>query len=116
MDLAAIIRQSVEVMREVTDSLLVTVIHRAFKSENSMGGISYHSPVTRKGLLSYNTRMVFSGGREQASSAQLVFLEDVKVTLRDEITFPDWNKPPIIRVRSLADPGGGGYMTEVDFA
>jgi hypothetical protein len=121
MGLADTVRAAVAVADRVTGGtggLQVTVTHKAWSSQDGDGKPTYAAGVSRSGVLVYETKAIRGvDGHERQSIANLTFIGNVAVDIRDQITLPDGKTPVILRVSAPADSGTAGavFITQVWF-
>jgi hypothetical protein len=81
---------------------------------DSFGKVQLGDVVRRRALYERATRVLRGlNGKEQTTHGKVTFLGNVPVHPDDVIVPPDGHRGPIVDIKSLADPAGGGYLVEV---
>jgi hypothetical protein len=133
--LAGLIRSAVATAATVTRDLQVDVEHYpavlleapievasdgalaagyAEAKRDGFGNVELGDVTRRKALYERATRVIRGlNGKEQTTHGKVTFLGNVAVHPDDRIVPPDGHRGPIVDIKSLADPAGGGYLIEV---
>lgn len=118
LELDDIVRDAVQLAQEITGSLQVDVVIRAWKGDDGFGGAELSDPATYPALYEQKQQMVKGlNGLDVMASSRLDFLVPITAVTpnagetrrqpldaRDQLTLPDGVVAPILGVEGLVDP------------
>lgn len=118
MGLNDTITKLISVADKATKTLQVDVTHKPWLADDVRGKPQYGSATTLKGIVERDRRTVRSRNTsgddvELITVAKVTFLSNVTLKHKDLLTLVDGTSGPIVSIKSVDNPAGGGYAMEV---